>query len=187
MLLNCEQIKDLLEDGVIEGALYENINAASLDITLGDTILQEALLPNDMLGFHPQVVELGKRTPLNFKSVKMDHNGYVIEPGEFILAQTREIFHLPSDIACEYKLKSSMARMGLEHLNAGWCDPDWNNSVLTLELRNLTTYHSIRIRPGDKIGQMIFFKVKPVPTEHSYATKGSYNSDLKVQASKESK
>lgn len=187
-LLNCEQIKDLLEEGVVENALYENINAASLDLTLGKIILEERNPVKDIEGgWKPNLVHLGKREPLHFGTINLEkehNNQYILRPGQFILAQTAEIFHLPCDISAEYKLKSSMARMGLEHLNAGWCDAGWNNSVLTLELRNLTTYHDIVIRLGDKIGQMIFFRHEPVPLEHSYATKGSYNGDKSAQHSK---
>ena len=50
-----------------------------------------------------------------------------------------------------------MARIGLDHLNAGWCDAGWNGSVLTLELINLLKNHSIALHPGDAIGQMTFF------------------------------
>ena len=77
-----------------------------------------------------------------------------------------------------------MARIGLEHMNAGWCDAGWNGSVLTLELKNMTKHHAIRIRPGDPIGQMVFFKHEPVPTEASYASKGRYNGDSSVSGIK---
>ena len=68
-----------------------------------------------------------------------------------------------------------MARIGLEHLNAGWCDAGWTGSVLTLEFRNLTTFHEIELIYGDKIGQMVFFKHDPVEMDNSYAVKGRYN------------
>jgi deoxycytidine triphosphate deaminase len=77
-----------------------------------------------------------------------------------------------------------MARIGLEHLHAGHCDPGWNGSVLTLELVNLTQFHSIRIRPGDAIGQMIFYKVEEVSKEQSYSTVGRYNGDKSVSGIK---
>ena len=101
-----------------------------------------------------------------------------LEPNQFILAQTVEMFNLPLDISAEYKLKSSMARIGLEHLNAGWADAGWHGSVLTLELKNISQCQRIRIRPGDAIGQIVFFRHKPVPYEKSYAARGRYNKDM---------
>jgi dCTP deaminase len=112
------------------------------------------------------------------------NTGYLIAPDEFILAQSREIFNLPDHISAEYKLKSSMARIGLDHLNAGWCDAGWNGSVLTLELKNLTRYHEILIQEGDAIGQMILFSHTPVPPSRSYAVRGRYNGDKQVSGAK---
>lgn len=96
-----------------------------------------------------------------------------------------EVFNLPEDISAEYKLKSSMARIGLEHMNAGWCDAGWHGSVLTLEFKNMLQYHAILIRPGDAIGQMIFFYHEPVPKSASYATRGRYNNDKSVSTIRE--
>jgi deoxycytidine triphosphate deaminase len=106
-------------------------------------------------------------------------------PGAFILAHSREVFNLPSDISAEYKLKSSMARIGLNHLNAGWCDSFWSGSVLTLELHNTTQNHAIQLRMGDPIGQMVFFRHAPVPEESSYKVRGRYNNDKTVSGIKE--
>jgi deoxycytidine triphosphate deaminase len=74
-----------------------------------------------------------------------------------------------------------MARIGLEHMNAGWCDAGWQGSVLTLEFKNMTRFHSIRIRPGDAIGQMVFFRHAPVSYEASYAARGRYNNNASVE------
>ena len=110
---------------------------------------------------------------------------YVLLPGDFILAASVEIFNLPNNISAEYKLKSSMARIGLEHLNAGWCDAGWNRSCLTLELKNMTRHHSIELNYKDPIGQIVFFKHTPVPNDKSYAVRGRYNGDTSVQGVKE--
>jgi deoxycytidine triphosphate deaminase len=73
-----------------------------------------------------------------------------------------------------------MARIGLEHLNAGWCDAGWHGSVLTLELLNVTRHHRIKLESGTRIGQIVFFRHLEVPKDHSYATKGRYNKDTSV-------
>ena len=64
------------------------------------------------------------------------------------------------------------------------CDPCWHGSVLTLELSNSLRYHSLRLRPGMKIGQMIFLRGAPVPDFASYAVRGKYNRDSQAQQSK---
>ena len=180
MLLSHEELRRIVEQKIITPVDPKDINAASIDIHLGDTILWE----DEISGLH-SVIDYRKREPVTFNEYHMDADGFVLEPGDFILAQSREVFNLPNWLSAEYKLKSSMARIGLEHMNAGWCDAGWNGSVLTLELKNMCRNHSIRIRPGDPIGQMIFFRHEPVPTEASYASKGRYNGDATVKGIKE--
>lgn len=176
-LLSHEELRNIVEREIITPVDPKDINAASIDIHLGDTILWE----DEQIG----QIDYSRRETIVFNEYHMDADGWVLEPGDFILAQSVEVFNLPNDISAEYKLKSSMARIGLEHMNAGWCDAGWNGSVLTLELKNMCNHHSIRIRPGDAIGQMIFFRHEPVPTQASYASKGRYNGDKTVKGIKE--
>lgn len=176
MLLSYVELVDLVKDHVVEGAEVENINQSSIDIRLGWNILHEC--PN------PKIISLRDREPLEMQLHKMTDEGYVVAPGEFILAESFEIFHLPNNISAEFKLKSSVARIALNHMLAGWCDAGWNSSVLTLELFNTCRYHTILIRPGDFIGQVTFFRHTEVPHEHSYSQKGRYNGDAEVSGIK---
>ena len=65
-------------------------------------------------------VDFGAKEPLAMRKVSCK-DGYVLYPGEVCLAHSVERFNLPMDITAEYRLKSSMARVFLEHLHAGWC------------------------------------------------------------------
>ena len=67
---------------------------------------------------------------------------------------------------------------------AGWCDPGWHGSKLTLELQNARRMHALPLYPGLKIGQMIFFEMESMPIM-SYAQVGHYNNDTQVSASKQ--
>lgn len=181
-LISYHGLVDLVNRGVIEEVVGDHINAASIDITLGHKLLIEDRTDGYKYKGHPDVVSLRNRDSLKVVEWNLISQGpYVLKPGEFILAHSYEVFNLPDNIAAEYKLKSSLARVGLDHLNAGWCDPGWNGSALTLELRNLTTYHFLKLEYGIKIGQMVFFRCDPVPQEASYATRGSYNNNTSVQ------
>ncbi len=154
---------------------FNHINSASIDICLGHFVLRETYVPDRC------VLDYRAREKMNFTRIRMDdEEGYILRPGEFILTESAEVFNLPLDISAEYKLKSSMARIGLEHLNAGFCDAGWTGSVLTLEFKNMSRDHSIRLRPGDAIGQMVFFRHEPVPLLRSYAVRGRYNNDTTV-------
>lgn len=125
-------------------------------------------------------VDVSKKQPLSMRKVSCAGEGYVILPGESVLAHSVEEFYLPDNITAEYRLKSSMARVFLEHLHAGWCDPMWQGSVLTLELANMSRYHPIKLVAGMKIGQMCFYRHDRVPKDQSYAVRGQYNNKKTV-------
>lgn len=179
MLLSYNELVKLVDDGVITNVEDGAINSASIDIHISDRILVESSHPGGELN----LIDFAKRTPALMEEITIN-DGYNIYPEEFLLASTIEKFNLPAHISCEYKLKSSMARIGLEHLNAGWCDAGWHGSALTLELKNISQRQIIRIRPGDAIGQMVFFRHEPVPADRSYAARGRYNNDSTVQGIK---
>ena len=175
-LLSYNKLVELVESGVID-ADPANINGASIDITLDREILYEL----ESTG----AIDLAAKETLRMRREDITYdNGYILQCGEFILASSRETFNLPNNIACEYKLKSSLARCGLQHMLAGYCDPGWNGSKLTLELKNVTENHELLLTEGMKIGQMIFFECEPVPAEHDYAAKGQYNGQTTVTGSK---
>lgn len=143
-------------------------NPASLDVLLGDRVMIEVPGQEQL-----QIFGIGHCT---------QEKPFLLVPGEFVLAQTQETFNLPAHVAAQFVLKSSRARSGLEHLMAGFCDPGWNGSVLTLELHNTRRYHPIPLWPGLKIGQMVFHSLAGVP-ERTYAQTGRYNGHRTVHGS----
>ena len=175
MLLSYNKLVGLVDQGVIDAA-PENINGASIDITLSNQIMVED-------NKHQHIIDLGNKQAPCMWPVSIDEP-FMLFPGQFILASTNETFNLPNTIAAEYKLKSSLARSGLQHMLAGWCDPGWSGSRLTLELKNVTQSHILVLRAGMKIGQMLFFECEPVTQDQSYAVKGQYNNQTTVTASK---
>ena len=177
MLVSHDELNDYVDVGYITNVKPEYINATSIDITIGDKILVEHTQGKS------RIVSLANRDPLRMFEADIT-NGFLLAPGQFILAHSQQVFNLPNAVSAEYKLKSSMARIGLEHLNAGWCDAGWHGSVLTLELKNMTQNHIIEIRKGDRIGQVIFWKHDPVSNEASYSSRGRYNKDLTVSGIK---
>jgi dCTP deaminase len=145
------------------------LNPASIDVRLGPNLLVE-------------VEHTSELQPLSIQHSTASMP-YWLAPGEFVLAETIETFNLPSDIAGQFMLKSSRAREGLEHLMAGYCDPGWHGSKLTLELHNSRRLHSLPIWHGMKIGQLVLHKMDELPLR-SYALTGRYNQDSSVQGSR---
>ena len=147
----------------------ELLNPASLDVRLGEYLMME----------HPCSTELQLVSLAGYSA----EDPYWLRPGEFVLAETKETFYLPEDVCGQFALKSSRAREGYSHMLAGWCDPGWHGSKLTLELQNARKMHSLPLFPNLKIGQIIFFKMSATPIK-SYAEVGHYNNDQKVSGSK---
>lgn len=105
----------------------------------------------------------------------------IVRPGEFFLGGTMEIFNLPDDVGAFFALKSSLARQGLTHNMAGWCDPGWNNSILTMELGNATKHSPIILKPSQRVGQMVFMRLTS-RCRNPYD--GRYSNDKKVMGAK---
>ncbi len=170
MILSDWEIKALCADGMVQEYDDALINPASLDLRLGDQIMIESAEDLNMREF-------------SIANCTAD-NPYMLKPGQFILAQTIEVFNMPENIAGLFFLKSSRAREGYENLHAGYADPGWHGSVLTLELKNSRQILPLPLWPGLKIGQMVFFVMSQKP-QHSYAKVGHYNSNLTATASKQ--
>ena len=164
-LLSYVDLCKVVSRGYLTNVDPAHINAASIDVTLGNTLMVE--------GEPEAPIDLASKGTPGLVETLFDT--FELEPNEFVLASTVQKFNLPNDISCEYKLKSSMARSGLDHLNAGWAESGFNDSVLTLEFKNLLQFTPLVLTAGMKCGQLIFFKHKPVPTDKSYSVMGQYN------------
>ena len=169
MILCDTEIRALCEEGLVSPYDPALVNPASLDVRLGLELMVEVeeypdLIPIDIAG-HTQA------------------NPFWLRPGEFVLGCTLETFFLPSDVAAQFALKSTRARQGIEHLMAGYCDPGWSGSKLTLELQNARKLHPVALWPEMKIGQLVFHRMSSVPAK-DYSVTGHYNNDLSVQLAK---
>lgn len=159
-----------IRDGVVTGELgitpYSNLhlNPASYDLTL-DPRIRTIDFTNEPLDV--QEIESGYTT-----AVSMDDDGYVLWPGEFILASTIERITLGHNLAARIEGKSSLGRIGLAvHITAGFFDPGWDGEC-TLEMVNHLP-RPIRIRPGMRVAQMAFFRMGRSP-EKGYEIRGHY-------------
>lgn len=179
MILSYTELVELAKSGVICGVRPQAINAASIDVHLGQGFMRER-----SIGLNDPV-DLAARESIGYTSVQVEEGGdFLLYPAEFVLAHTVETFHLPDDISAHFMLKSSIARNGINQMAAVWCDAGWNGSTLTLELKNDTRYHTLRLAAGMAIGQMVFHRHTVVPREQSYRVRGRYNNDLSCHAIK---
>ena len=144
------------------------VNPASLDVRLGENLLIEDKQVPELQPF--SIAGFTKEAP------------FMLQPREFVLAETLEQFKLPTAVAGQFALKSSRAREGIEHLMAGYIDPGYEGR-LTLELVNARVLHPVPLWPGMRIGQIVFHKMSLLPNK-DYSQTGRYQGDQQVQASK---
>ena len=162
------QIRELCKQALMIYPFNDDqVNPVSYDVRIGFNIILEG--------------EFGWREISIADKTKLDP--YWLYPGECVLTETWEKFNLPYNICADFVLKSSRGREFYEHMKAGWCDPGWRNSVLTMELKNNCQFHRLPLYPGLLIGQMIFSRLSEFPKK-SYSETGRYNNDTKVKRSK---
>lgn len=161
----------------------EQVQPASIDVTLSSKFFRES---SELEAYDtPHIVDIAEKHGLWLDEIDVpDGESITLAPGEFILASTREFFDIPNFMVAEYRLNSSLGRVGLNHALAAFADPGWHGSSLTLELRNDTKNHELVLTPGMKIGQMIFETVTPVPDGKCYRSRGQYNNQVVTQPSK---
>lgn len=171
-LIGGPRLAQLVEAGIIT-ANPKNINAASIDIRIGDTVMMEDCSQPE------GPVDIDAKQSLNFIEVKIPEEGLLVYPQQCFLATSIEFFNLPDNISCEFVLRSSMARNFLNHMLAGWCDAGWHGSQLTMEFKNESQFHTLLIKPGMRVGQMKFFEHEAAG-DKSYAKIGNYNNQVGV-------
>jgi len=164
------QIRELCRNsGLVDSFNPEMVNPASIDVTLGETVLVEGRICG------PEA-ERVRWIPVDIQ------NGFTLVPGQFILAHTAEVVRLPNWVEANFQLKSSRGREGINHLLSGYIDPGYSGKI-TLELQNVNQRHKLDLRAGMRIGQLRFNSLETPPLR-SYAATGRYMNDMTVTPSK---
>lgn len=172
MILPDYMLHQLIEAGHITGTYgadpLNSVNPASIDMHLAPGLLIESLQHSGFVEY-----PFGKHTK---------EDPFTLRPGQFVLAATAELIHLPDNMAGQVQLKSSVARLGLEHLMAGFIDPGFHGSI-TLELHNSRQLQPVEIWPGMPIAQLVIQQLAG-PCAISYAVTGRYNGQEAPERSK---
>ncbi|MCL2884753.1 MAG: dCTP deaminase [Oscillospiraceae bacterium] len=160
MILSDGTIRELLRTGALAIAPLDDaqIQPASVDVRLGDTF---SVVEDGSGG----VLTMEKEIP--YKTIQAER--YLLLPGQFVLAATREYVRLPDNLTAFVEGRSSMGRLGLFIQNAGWVDPGFEGEV-TLELFNANKC-AIELIAGRRIGQLVLAALDAC-TQHPY--KGKY-------------
>lgn len=140
MVLCDLDILQMMTEGVFDKAFINNINPASVDLSLGEEI-------RDVDGH--LIDKLGK------------NDEFVIKPNQFVLAHTLERINMPINLLGIVKGKSSLARKGLIVEFAGFIDPGFTGQI-TLELKNVSD-KPVTLKKYMRICQLCFLKMDGAP------------------------
>ncbi len=144
MILTGEEIKKQVASQKIHISPFEEkqLNPNSYNFKLGDTL--KVYTSNLLDASQPNAC----------KVLKIPQTGFILEPNQLYLGHTEE--EMGSDFYVPImQARSSVGRLGLYiYLNSGLGDLGFKKQW-TLELHSI---HRLKIYPGMKIGQMLFWK-----------------------------
>ena len=167
MILSDQSIQDRIEEGsiIISPLDRDDIQPASVDLHLGTEVrLFRTDQPTAIIDVSTDNTHLltDERIPKN--------QPFLLGPGSFALASTRETITLPTDTVARLDGKSSLGRLGLlVHATAGYIDPGFHGTV-TLELHNATGL-PITLFRNMKIAQVSFIQLS-TPARRPYGSPG---------------
>lgn len=171
---------------MIEPYNPELVNAASYDLPLGDYLKVAKIVDYRLESFTVGNQTYTMKVPVKpTEWIDIDlSNGfeYWMQDDDFILSETLPVFHIPRNVSAQFVLKSSRGREGYEHALAGYIDPAWHDSRLTVELHKINP-NPVVLMKGLLIGQIVFSRTDGHPIK-AYDQRGRYNGDLRVTESK---
>lgn len=185
MILSDGDIKDLIDAGLLEIKPITDydlqLQPASFDLHLNNEFRK--IKPGVTLDMNEGISEEDTFTFTVGDS-------YVLDPGEFILADTVEKVKIPNGYVGRVEGRSSIGRMAVDvHATAGYIDPGFGNPTsITLEISNKMaekgSNNPVVLRPGRRFCQLVVEKTKS-PSIQDYKEKGGkYNDQEGPTASK---
>lgn len=172
MIWNDTRLTAACIDGMVTPFDAACVNPASIDLRLGASYRLPAPMWQSS-GTRIAVVDPAHLATLPTWGDEqcMPWEGIVIAPGQFILCCSMETVAIPVDAASFLVSKSSMGRIGLEHLHAGLADPGFVGQW-TWELHNVAPW-PIALIPGKRYMQMVVYDMDAAPAR-DYSQTGRY-------------
>jgi dCTP deaminase len=184
MALSDQDIRRYIEMGKIriDPPIDEavQLGPCSVDLTLG----------NSFAAFeYSRLPYIDTRRPVEGQSIMREivvgeDEPFVLQPGELVLASTRETLELADDLLARLEGRSSLARLGIiVHGTAGVFDPGWRGKAV-LELGNLGRM-AVALYPGMRICSFTFEPLSSPSTQPYWKRSSSkYTDQSSTQASR---
>jgi deoxycytidine triphosphate deaminase len=152
-----------MECGLIEPFILEHVNPASIDLTWSGRVKVAVGMKLDGTKIWADVTE--HVTP----------DGFWFLPNLLYLMDSLEVVTIPNNITASLTLKSSMGRLGLEHLHSGFFDPGFQGTA-TWEIKVLSPW-PILLKPCQRVMQLVFDEMASRPI-NDYSKTGRYNGQI---------
>ena len=154
------------------------------DWKLKEWALNGGLYPFDPECVNPASIDLRwsgryRRTREWGWSDVLDADQLIVCPGELVLMDTVEKICMPKNCCGMITLKSSIGRLGLEHMHAGFFDPGFRGTA-TLEMYVAAPWN-VKIERGQRIVQIVMMEMLGEP-DRLY--NGRYQGDLSPMPTK---
>jgi dCTP deaminase len=167
MILVDWQLRDRIARGHIRIDPYDPafIQPNSIDIRLG----------NHFVWYKPgpQVIDPYDKASVTADVGEMHADSFVLNPGQFVLAETYECIGLPDNIVATIEGKSSIARLGVTlHQTGGWIDAGFAGTI-TLEMANVNA-RPVKVYAGMPIGQLVFYTTERAENPYDKKTDAKY-------------
>lgn len=182
MILPDHEIRKWAEAGGVYSYDPDNVNPASIDLRLGNTISVPRWYWNPITRLLSWIIlkrPVQEDSPHLFWSPKRTFDRYTLWPGRFVLCHSVEATQIPTDLAAMLFSTSSTGRSGLEHLHAGWGDPGFGDkeaSQWTFEFVNMAPW-PVDLVAGSRLMQLVLMSMKARPVK-SYAETGRYQGQM---------
>ena len=106
-----------------------------------------------------------------YEEIEIPQDGYLVEPGVFLLGSAAEQLGIATSLAARLDARTSLARLGLNVLQGSThIEPGQSKSHETLEITNIS-HSPILIHAGMKIVKVVFVRLSS-PATKGYA--GAY-------------
>lgn len=183
MVLSDRDIRTALEQGRIKITpspdLDKQLGSISVDFRLGNTF---------MVFEHSKFSYIDPRQPQSIGDAMRtitveDDDAFIMQPGDFALASTKEILELPDNLLGRLEGRSSIARLGITvHSTAALFEPGWVGTA-TMELSNLGRM-AVALYPGMRICAFSFQQVSsPVTIPYRDKIGNKYAGQIDPRAS----
>ncbi|MFH1455634.1 MAG: dCTP deaminase [archaeon] len=152
MILSRGEILESLKFGDIQIKPFKNsqIGAASVDLTLGKEFR-----------FFKDHKKINLTENYDYKKItfKKRLKKLELEPGDFVLGETKEILKLPDNVFGLLGGRTRFARLGLLiHATASFIQPGCKNKQI-FEIKNISN-QTLVIKPGLRIAQLAFVRME---------------------------